>query len=385
MPGAGRGAVRTGLAATAALTFGCETERTTRSRLVGAPAPMAIALPAAGAPYAGVRVMGSVPFDDRTLPLVSPDGHFIATQAGPTADWETILAAAGASTAVPGTVEIYRCDPGGETAALVARPQGGLLLGRSADASGVLVESPRPGGARWIGRLGWLGGPVEWLVADDRVNAFAALGPEGRLAWSRRAPDGRGFDLVVRGDEEWSLPAGEGDWLMPAWSADPAGLFALRLEAGRLDAVFMDARGPEAAGRTSVRLGVAQSMTARDAWQCFASGAGVAGLTAGAGIHLVFWHPGAGRMALWRPVDSPGAADLLERGSVAAAIDRSGFLLVTTADRLAIADPSRGGVRTLLPGPLVPRATSDPRWPWVLLLPRPGEIGLLALRIESAR
>ncbi len=365
---------------------GCETERTTRTTLVPARVPVALAAPSPGGPYAGVRVMGSVPYDGRALPLVSPDGYFVATQVGGAPAWETLLAAPGGRDLPSSAVEIYRCEPRGEVAVLQARTETGLLLGRSADETGLLVESPRGDGSRWIGRLAWVGGPVQWLVADDYVNAFASLGPQGRLAWSRRLPETSSFDLVVRsGADEWSLEAGAGDWLMPTWSEAPDGLFVLRLAGGRLDAVFMDASGADAARQSLARLPIAQQKTPRDAYQCLSSRACVQGLPPVGSVHLLFWHPGAGRMAMWRPFDSADAATLLESGSVAAEIDRSGFILAATTDRLLLQDPARGTARTLLPGPLIPRPTADPRWPFVLLLPQHGQIGLMALRLEPGR
>lgn len=374
------------LACLAAMSPGCETERTTRSTLVPARVPAPLAAPPPGEPYAGVRVLGSVPYDGRTLPLVSPDGYFVATQVGAAAAWDALLGAPGARAIPSCAVEIYRCDPRGEVAVLQARTETGLLLGRSADEAGLLVESPRDDGARWIGRLPWIGGPVQWLVADDHVNAFACLGPQGRLAWSRRTPEASSFDLVVRvGEDQWTLEAGDGDWLMPTWSEQPDGLFVLRLAGGRLDAVFMNASSADAARQTLARLPIAQQKTARDAYQCLSSRACVQGLPPVGPVHFLFWHPGAGRMAMWRPFDSADASTLLEPGSVAAEIDRSGYILAATTDRLLLQDPMRATARTLLPGPLIPRSTADPRWPYVLLLPQHGQIGLMALRLEPGR
>ena len=158
-----------------------------------------------------------------------------------------------------------------------------------------------------------------------------------------------------------------------------------RLDGGRLDLVFMNARSAEDARQSMMRLPLAQGMTARDAYLCLSSRASIQGVPPAGFVHQLFWHPDAARMALWRPLDSAGAPDLLAPGSVAAEIDPSGFILVTTADRLILQDLLRGAERTLLPGPLVPRPTAEARWPYVLLLPQHGEIGLLALRIEPGQ
>ena len=259
---------------------GCQTQKTPlRSVLAPARGPVLLAAPPAGEPYAGLRVLGSVPYDDRTLPLVSPDGRYVATQVGGPPSWETLLAQPNAPGAAASSIEIYRCDAHSEVAVLQARSEPGLLLGRAADETGLLVESPQEDGSRRIGRLDWVGGTVRWLVSDGQVNAFACLGPQARLAWSRRRTEAPNFDLVVRGGEdEWTLEAQGGDWLMPAWSEHPDGLFALRLTGGRLDAVFMSAQSADTARQTLLRLPIAQQMTARDAYQCLASRVCVQGL-----------------------------------------------------------------------------------------------------------
>jgi hypothetical protein len=147
-----------------------------------------------------VRPLGVVPFDSLTLPLVSPDGRWLATQVGDPPGWATVLA--GSTAEVPRTtVRVFdlsvsppkRVEFGGGGAASEA----GLMLGRDADERGVLVESQRADGSRWIGRLLWDSGAVEWLVRDTRVNAHGVFGPAGELVFTRREVDGTRASLVV--------------------------------------------------------------------------------------------------------------------------------------------------------------------------------------------
>ena len=58
----------------------------------------------------GVLPLGFVPYDLRTLPLVSPDGQFVATRAGGPPSWETLLATSNAPVAYGGRIEIHRID-----------------------------------------------------------------------------------------------------------------------------------------------------------------------------------------------------------------------------------------------------------------------------------
>lgn len=364
---------------------GCTTEQTvmahhTRATFV-TPGPRE---PATGF-IAGILPMGSIAYDNRSLPQVSPDGRFVATQVGGPPEWATLLATTGCPLPGDSRIEIYRLDrPLGEAELLwVTEP--GLLLGRGGDERGFLVEKPQPGGARWIGWMSWTGDRTTWMVADDEVNAFASLGPGGRLAWSRRAGGDEHFDLVIRhGPDEWTVAAEGGDWLMPVWSG--TNLFALRLHDGRLDAVFMNAATPETTRETQLRVAIATGRTRYDAYQSLAGNPGQVVMVGATGDraepHLLLWHPGATRMAMWLPLSSPAAPMLLEPLSIAAVADPSGNVLVTTPDGIRLqnpADPAKS--RTLLPGTHVLRPVMDDAWPYLVLTPEPDRIGLMAMRL----
>ncbi|MHC4082732.1 MAG: hypothetical protein ACYSU2_15585, partial [Planctomycetota bacterium] len=215
--------------------------------------------------------------------------------------------------------------------------------------------------------------------------AFGCLGPDGRLAWSRRAADGEHFDLVIRaGGEEWTVGAQGGDWLFPVWSSEPDGLFALRLETGRLELTYMSAGSPDSTRESLVRLPLATECPPHDAYQCVASVAVMIGVPGHGEPHLLFWHPAAERIGLWRPVSSPGSSLMLLERSIAAVMDVSGFALVGTAQQLYAQDPSSlKDRRALLPGTHVPRPVTRSDWPYVMLSPGPERTGLTALRLMA--
>lgn len=360
------------------------TETVTRPRHA---APVRFAASATSDLSTGLLPLGTVPYDNRSLPLADPSGRFVATQVGDAPSWETLLASPRSS--VPGAtrVEIYEVDRRLGEAVFRRAAEPGLLLGRGGDAEGFLVESPRPNGERWIGLAPWQGGKVRWLVADGHVNAFATLGRGGRLAWSRRTPGADHFELVIRREgQEWTMGSQDSDWLLPLWSGSDDGLFALHLEDGRLDAVYMRAPDPETAQRTLVRTPLAADMTMPDAYQCVASQAYVVGAQDLDAAIFLFWHPGANRIGLWRPESSPGAALLLEPQSFAAALDPSGLVLVTTPVRLILQSTANpGDQRTVIPGPHVARPVTRDDWPYLLLSPSQDQIGLMFMRLVGGR
>ncbi len=204
-----------------------------------------------------IRPLGSVPFDGITLPLTSPNGRFIAAQHGPIPSWDAILASptpAGSVVPVQLRLSAYEVLPALQTPrdgnalrqiAWPSPPPRGLLIGRSCDDAGFLFEYPRPqSGSRWIGKLGWESGDIQWLVAptdldatDTAVSCFATLGPSGELAFCRAATPGKPFSLVVRRDpgdaaNELTLapPAGA-TFAMPTYAADSSRLYVYLISA----------------------------------------------------------------------------------------------------------------------------------------------------------
>ena len=181
------------------------------------------------------RPFGAIPTDGITLPVLSPNGRYMAVQTGAAPDLATALARPGQRPPLASRIALYRIDPRGLVR--LGETDGGLVLGRNADDRGVLVEGPQTDGTRWIGRLDWNNLEPEWLVQDGNVNAFAALGPEGMLVYSTRPVTSTLFDLTVRKGDSVRRLDGDGtrSYLFPTLSADAATVFTLVLRDGILE------------------------------------------------------------------------------------------------------------------------------------------------------
>ncbi len=241
----------------------------------------------------------TVAYDGFTLPLVSPDGCAAAVQTSSSVDWQTLLASVEGGVPDAGRISIAPLC-GSQTDLLLEVPRNDLLLGRSADAEGFLVESPQLDGSRWIGRVSWQGGNPLWIVEDESVNAFAVLGPNGELAWCHRERHASRFALKVRrGDVTEEIPAPDGGaWLSPSFSSDGRFLFALRLRDGVL-AVCAFPTLPEISRSPVTSIDLSWRADERMAYQAL-----VPLRTRGFGVdpRLTFFHPRFNRMAIWNPV-----------------------------------------------------------------------------------
>lgn len=200
------------------------------------------------------RPLGSVATDGVTLPVLSPSGRYLAVQTGVAPDLATALARPGQRPPLASRIALYRLEPRGIVR--LGETDGGLILGRNASDQGVLVESVRPDGARWIGRLDWNTQEVEWLVQDGAVNAFASIAADGTLAYCSRALQDRHFDLVVRREDSTRrLPAdGARSYLMPALSGDGSRVFALVVRDGILELASADPASTESLAQSLVRV-----------------------------------------------------------------------------------------------------------------------------------
>lgn len=354
---------------------------------------------------AGVLPLGVVPYDNLALPLLSPDGRFAAVQTGAPPTWATMLAEPAAQVPVATRIEIYEFDlregiqpKDRRQPALVAMLNEPAVLGRSADSEGFLVESPREDGARWIGKVTWTSGAVNWAVTGSDVNAFAALGPRGSLAWSRRAIEGMQFELVVRtgaspsaSGDEWALPSPSAHWLMPVWSESSSRgltLFALHLEGDHLEMRYFMAQSEAAARQSMQRLSLATECDIHTAYQT------VPGQTPNAmqqsaalsGDQIVFFHPALRRIALWRPLAlADRQRTQLNARSIAALVDQDdfAFVTVTTAGghlvRQNLRNPSER--MNLVAGLQIPRQTTAESWPYLLFNPGEGQIAVTAMKL----
>lgn len=257
-----------------------------------------------------VKPIGSIPYDGMVLPLVSPDGRFIATQDGRPASWEQIWGLRATLPPMGLKLAVYSVPAVGEVGSLkpVATSRAlptGAILGRAADTRGFLVEMPRAGSrttdgragepARWIGRVEWLSGEVHWLVqGEGSINAQAVLsspaagdlatdqvsGRRQKLAYIRKRTGVATFELVVRavaGGPELVYADPRENLLFPTFSPDGSTVTALSVPADEADgAVTLVAFSvPDFDGAGALtelgRLDVALGGGVGAAYQCVAS------------------------------------------------------------------------------------------------------------------
>ena len=293
--------------------------------------------------------------DGFQLPLVSPDGGRMAWQSRNNADWPTLLALPASTRALQAVVSGRAL---GDGAAWSQRDP--MLLGRMATAAGVLVEAPQADGSRWIGLAPWDGAEPTWLVKDANVNAFAAIGPRGELAWCRRTTDQSEFDLVVeRPEGRLELPRRAGEsWMMPVVARD--GVYAASVRDGVLELAFLPIRAGQTMNRAEaepalLRQRISLRGTTRNAYQMMvASGPDRAATPQG----LLLFHPELRRMTLWNPRNE--SMTLLAPGSVAAWMQSDGSAIASLPDRLVMQevppDPGMAPLQ-LIPGLWIVRGT----------------------------
>lgn len=333
---------------------------------------------------ASVYPLGLIPFDLATTPVHAPDGSAIATLAGLPQPAALRLAIGQQQMPSGARVDVLRPiatdvsgSPGRASLQLVFSLPQPMLLGRSADEHGFIVEEPRSDGTRRVGLASWTDGTVTWLVDDDRVNAHAALGPGGRLTWCRRAPLSDRFEIVMReGEREWIIGDERGSWLMPQWSATGEGVFALRLDdLGGLEAVYLHG-GDEKSMKAAARLiRLSNAIDAASAIRVMAAQPVVLGVPLPREPMLVFQHPEFEGVGVWRPFRSDGSATrLLEYGSSAAAIDADGVVMYAATDGVKLQrldDPAKQWTK-LMSDVSLPVLTNSTAWRYLLYTPRRG-------------
>lgn len=358
--------------------------------------------------------LGRVRYDGQVLPLISPDGRYLAVQDGESPTWETLLAEPGGETPANTVLTVYDLSSVPLKRVAWDVVLSGLVLGRAADGRGFLVEWPRADGSRWIGRARWETGEIEWQASDERVNAHAMLMEEGWLLFTRRGVDERASVLVLRtpdGHETVRVPE-QGSYLFPVAGSGRGVVYVLRGGAGALEIEairVLQEDGPVRFGRTLARGVLAYEDSALVAYQAMASTQGLVaedgqrGLTTGAGAERgggkadppMLFHPAMGRMVLFDARTGTFAG--LAARSVAACAWRGGGTpgyLCTTPDGLTFvpapplpggADPARSrsveATVRVLAGPFVPRATISPECPVILVGPAGREPDLLDVAV----
>lgn len=330
---------------------------------------------------------GTVPYDGESLPLSSPDGRFIAVQTGTAPTLETLLATAASSVPLATRVSIYRLvDDADELVMLepLTTLGDGIMLGRSADATGFTVEAPQADGTRWIGKASWTG-EVEWLVRDQYCNAFAALGPNGRLAYVRRGPLETQFSLIVRHGSGTTELAEEGaDWLLPTFDSTGAGLFAFRLnDAGVLNIAYLRGENERAMRQSLREIRISTGAKLNAVYQSVAAQPAIVGAPQPAQPTFVFFHPAMLRMAVWRPFHAQRPTVALASESFAASIGPDGFITQAVDDRV-IGRVLDGNVRTheLTENLFIPRRVASEEWPYLLFSPIRDQVRMKIVRMR---
>jgi len=332
----------------------------------------------------GVIPIGSVPFDSQVLPIISPDGRYLATQTGDAPDWPALLAEAGAKPTLTTKIRLYDISERPPREIVPAEPlPPSLLLGRSADHRGALIESPRLDGSRWIGRVNWATGRVEWLVRGSDINAFATLNTRGDLAWMRIDKGGRA-ELHIRfasGGEE-SHPAQANIVRMyPSFGNDPGMLYLLELTESGIDiaARTLDA---DSLGATVARRNISSAGDPFLAYQALIAIQSPV-YASSTDPRFAFFNPTTGRITLFDA--RTGTLTALAEHSIAAAPVNDGAsagILLTTPEGLvyqrlpnSFAESKPMAATRMLAEHHVPRATSSTEFPIILLGPAPNSPG----------
>lgn len=406
---------------TALTLAGCVT-RETRTGGTIIPPPPGSTPPAFGsASQTSVSSIGvcTVPYDGFTLPLLSPDGRWLATQIGVPPTWPTLLAMKRQTVPMASSIEIWSLDS--RTGRRVTTLAKGLILGRSADNDGFLVEEVLDDGSRRIGRVEWptlepepaaetrtpdarssladAPKPLEpeWLIDDGRVNAFAALSVDanglstGSIAWCSRDIEGDGFALSVKHgatSAQWDIPPmPEQGWLLPLFSRDGRTLFAMSLRDGVVDLVAGDPSDRVAFEQSEIRRRLSVRMDAQRTYQTLAPQGTDAAVGPGDSTTLVLFDPDLRRMTIWNPTDSTYRP--LTEGSFAATIVADGSVMVGDGDGIVLDHPAAapGFPPRVYPRSAIPRHvqyTGDGPHDWVLLVPDRRSISIVRFALLEA-
>ncbi|HEX2839469.1 MAG TPA: hypothetical protein VHN77_15235 [Phycisphaerales bacterium] len=349
-----------------------------------------------------VAPLGMLRYDAQTLPLVSPDGAFLAVQEGDAPTWDTLLATDQQEAAETTGIAVYSVGDGlTRTQPVIALPVG-CTLGRDANATGYLIESVQPDASRWIGLARWTTGEVEWLAQGTAIAAHAALlatdahGTHTPLVYSRRDRGGVGHSAIVLRDSlgnESVFATPEVSYCFPTPAPDGSVVFACALRANTLDLIAVrvidDAQTPHAKKLGAIAatrpLGTFEDPLAI-AHQVFAGvqpSAWCDGDAAFAKGAIAFAHPGRGRTAVLNPAE--GTLTWMPEKTVSAAAWQSeadtGFFC--TAPKELLFQPLTGAASTrILPSPYVARVV-NPGTPQMLLFgpskARQDELELLRL------
>lgn len=331
---------------------------------------------------------GSVPYDGLSLPLVSPDGKFLAVEQGTPPTWDTLTASPGQAPSLGTRLAVYDISRGtAKETSPPEQPPRGAILGRSCDAAGYLVESPQPDGSRWLARVSWLSGRSEWLAQGQTVNAHGTLSPAGLFAFVRSPVAGKAAALVLRGTDgrEAIKSLDDSSAAYPLFSPDGRNIFAFFLSDRGMEFVGFRLDNPRepAFGNTVMRQLVTKTNELALAYQCVAP---VAPCLPGYSDEspdspVLILHPVMARMAALDMRDG-AFVGLSPRSQAAIASPfpgNPGYIQTTPEGLTFIPPPSSSDSREsrgrppigakLMDAPYVPRSTTNPDRPLVLFGP----------------
>ncbi len=318
-----------------------------------------------------------MPWDRYTLPTLSPNGLHAAVQLG--SPPSTNILSSNSNTAIDSTsIELHLLDPDmGKTFVPFNVSQKGLILGRSANNTSVLVESPRGEAGRWIGQIDWATGNLTWVTSDNMINAFPAINAIGNIAWSRTSADEDRFHLVLKtAREQRIIDDGKSDWLLPSFLGTNR-LRIFRLEDGSLDLVELDllTKNPLL---TAIYLPIIRNGATRElAWQIATTNP-----TSSENERHAFYHPKRQQMVIWQPGEPIELASLLPQ-SVAAAPVQDGSWLVSTQDRMVrqnVGSVDGVHIRNRF---AIPIATTSSKWTHLILVPRSNRLEVRAINLSN--
>ena len=352
-----------------------------------------------------ITPVGVVRYDGQVLPMLSPNGRFLAVQEGAAPTWPTLLAADGAVPPLRTRIAVYEItDRRLHRVEFALQLPTGLLLGRSAGENGFLVESPRPDGSRWIGLVDWVAGGVEWLVRDQHVNAHAVFTPTGHLVYARRPVGQPAVSLVMR-DRFGNVDvqsSDEASAIFPLCTDEPGVVYVFAQEDGELIVRAIHIvessirRDAFVLGSIEMQRRIASNAPATLAYQCLA-GVGY-GLPAGdqdaslLELPVVFFHPLLKRLVAMDRRD--GSFGTFPERSFAAARSRfqdtPGYFVATPNELFFSmvrsgpfsAEPVRSA--RALDDAYIPRASTNPDLPLVVFGPSdrdPYELAVLRVTI----
>jgi len=376
------------LTGTFCLTLGCQTTPQSDQAEDETPAIGMTPVPTSQTAVSGATIavwkLGSIEYDMAVLPLISPNGRFLAVESGVAPTWPMLLAQPGVEPSSSTRIKIWKIDPVNRTMKHHQTVDQPLLLGRASTDDGFLVESLRADGARWIGMVHWNSGNVDWIIRNEHTNTQAAIGPSGQLAYSRRLRGGSNFELVVRtGASQWVQNEPSTNLLMPIWSGHNDGLFYVSLKNGLLDLVYAEGSSAAAARQSRRKLPLTRNATIDTAYQMLIGQPASATVISNARESLLFFHPSRHRMAMWAPFAGPEFAPLLlAPGSIGASTGPTlDTVLVATKTQLIRQSLEDVNSRvSLISGLEIPRATANAQVPYLLFSPKERTIAISAFR-----